>query len=183
MAHPSNVRLVITTSRRPTQRIREFCKDLFEVIPSSIKLNRGKLSVEGMCAMASDLGATGVLVVEREKGGPGRIVLLKSDVDGTWLQASALKLSHIRTRREHGSKGRGPTVEAMVAAQGMDRRERGLVDDIAALLGLVVVESPAKSVHRCVIEASPCDREVEFVVKVYPGGIQVGPSFVVGYAC
>jgi rRNA maturation protein Rpf1 len=182
MVHSSSVRLVITTSRRPTQRIREFCKDLFEVIPCSIKLNRGKLSIEGICSMASDLGATGVAVVEREKGGPGRIVLLKSDVNGTWLRASALRLSHIRTRREHGSKGRGPKVEAIVAAQDMDRRERGPVDDIATLLGLVVVEPPAKPVYRCVIEASPCDGEVEFVVKVYPGGNQVGPSFVVEHA-
>jgi len=180
-AYQANAKLVITTSRRPTQRIREFCRDLQRVIPNSIRMNRGKLSMDGLRAKASELGADSVLIVEREKGGPGRITLMKSDTSGLWSHTSVLALSHIRTRREFESKGRGQKIGAIVAAPSLNSRGRDLVTEISDFLGLSVVESFSKL--RCVIDAYPHNGEVEFVVRIYPEGKEVGPSFTIGYTC
>ncbi|RLI22700.1 hypothetical protein DRO54_00540 [Candidatus Bathyarchaeota archaeon] len=67
--------ILITTSRRPTRRIRTFCNDLARCIPNSIRINRGKLSREGLAEKAFELEADRVIVVNRWKGGPGKIEL------------------------------------------------------------------------------------------------------------
>lgn len=67
--------ILITTSRRPTRRIRTFCNDLSRCIPNSIRINRGKLSREGLAEKALELEADRVMIVDRWKGGPGKIEL------------------------------------------------------------------------------------------------------------
>ena len=67
--------IIITTSRRPTRRIRTFCNDLARCIPNSMRINRGKLSREGLAEKAYELEADRVIIVDRWKGGPGKIEL------------------------------------------------------------------------------------------------------------
>ena len=67
--------ILITTSRRPTRRIRTFCNDLSRCIPHSTRINRGKLSREGLAEKALELDADRVIIVDRWKGGPGKIEL------------------------------------------------------------------------------------------------------------
>mgnify|MGYP000020469244 CR=1 FL=1 len=50
-------KIIITTSRRPTRRIRSFCSDLERSIPNSIKITRGKLSFENLIEKALKLEA------------------------------------------------------------------------------------------------------------------------------
>ena len=65
--------LLITTSGRPVQRMRTLCNDLRRVIPKAIRINRGKLSIKGISEKALEIGADRIIIVERRKGGPGRI--------------------------------------------------------------------------------------------------------------
>jgi U3 small nucleolar ribonucleoprotein protein IMP4 len=75
--------LLITTSHRPTKRIRALGHDLKRMMPSAIQMNRGKLSFEEVVKQARIAGADRVMFLQRWKGGPGKIELyeLNSGVD------------------------------------------------------------------------------------------------------
>lgn len=65
--------LLITSSRRPTRSIRTLMRDLHTVIPNSHRMNRGKMSIEDLVETASNLKTKYVLIVDRWRGGPGKI--------------------------------------------------------------------------------------------------------------
>ncbi len=70
---PSRVRIIVTTSHRPSQRVRTFAKDLASVLPGAVKVNRGKSSMRDLYYDAVGLGAERVIVIGVWKGNPGTI--------------------------------------------------------------------------------------------------------------
>lgn len=75
--------IAIGTTRKPTQRIRSFIKELARVIPDSTRLTRGKQGFEEFCESALDLGATRILLIGAFHGNPGRIGFLNYSGE-TW---------------------------------------------------------------------------------------------------
>ena len=75
--------IAIGTTRKPTQRVRSFIKELTRVIPGSIRLTRGKQGFAEFCEGAHDAGATRLLLVGAFHGSPGRIGFLDYSGD-TW---------------------------------------------------------------------------------------------------
>lgn len=69
--------IAIGTTRKPTQRIRSFIKELSRVIPGSIRFTRGKQSFGEFCETAQDLGSTRILLVGAYHGNPGRLGFLE----------------------------------------------------------------------------------------------------------
>jgi len=69
--------MLITTSRRPTRRVRTLAKDLNRVIPNSIRVNRGKMNLLQVLTYASRLGLDHVMVINTWKGNPGKITFFK----------------------------------------------------------------------------------------------------------
>ena len=75
--------IAIGTTRKPTQRVRSFIKELTRVIPGSIRLTRGKQGFAEFCETAYEAGATRLLLVGAFHGSPGRIGFLNYSGD-TW---------------------------------------------------------------------------------------------------
>ncbi|MCJ7632204.1 hypothetical protein MUP77_07390 [Candidatus Bathyarchaeota archaeon] len=67
--------LLITTSHRPTRRIRTLSHDLQRMLPDSIQINRGKFNFKGLVEDALLAGADRLLIIQRWKGGPGKMEL------------------------------------------------------------------------------------------------------------
>jgi len=65
--------ILITTSRKPSPRLRSFVKDLTSVIPNTLKLNRGKKTLEDLLYDAIELNADRLIIVGEKKGNPGSI--------------------------------------------------------------------------------------------------------------
>ena len=70
---PERKNILLTTSRRPTNRIRSFCRELAGSLPDIVRINRGKLNLDGIVEKALEVDADRVVVVDRWKGGPGKI--------------------------------------------------------------------------------------------------------------
>ncbi|MEM1537523.1 MAG: hypothetical protein QXK12_03245 [Candidatus Nezhaarchaeales archaeon] len=70
-------RVYITTSLRPTRRVRSFCKDLRVGLGDAIYVNRGKKNFEEVVLEALKHGAKSILVVNTRKGNPGRVDLYR----------------------------------------------------------------------------------------------------------
>ena len=64
-------RTLITTSRRPNNRVRSFVKELSSTLPNTVRLNRGHLSMSELAREAMALGAERVLIVSSRRGNPG----------------------------------------------------------------------------------------------------------------
>lgn len=72
---PKRKKILLTTSRRPTNRIRRFLRDFAFCLPNIIRVNRGKLNLDGIIEKALEINANRVAIVDRWKGGPGKIQL------------------------------------------------------------------------------------------------------------
>ena len=92
--------ILLTTSRRPTGRIRTFCRDFVNSIPDVVRVNRGKMSLDGVAERAIELEADRVVVVDRWRRGPGKINLFRISSTGLKSVPPLMLISGIRLRRE-----------------------------------------------------------------------------------
>jgi len=94
--------ILLTTSHRPTRRIRSLCNDLTRSIPNSVRVNRGKMNFFDVAAKAIELGTNKFVVVDRWKGGPGRIRFFKVMDEEIKEIVPRLYVSGVKLRREFG---------------------------------------------------------------------------------
>lgn len=95
--------ILLTTSHRPTRRVRSLCNDLARSIPGLVKINRGKMSLFDLAEKAVQMNIGKIIVVDRWKGGPGRIRFFRI-IDGKIGEKSPrLYVSGVRLRRELGA--------------------------------------------------------------------------------
>jgi rRNA maturation protein Rpf1 len=93
--------IVISTTRKPTQRIRSFIKELNRVIPGSKRLTRGKQAFAEFCEAAYDLGATRIMLVGAFHGNPGRIGFLQYSQDTWKFYPPTIILKSVQLLREN----------------------------------------------------------------------------------
>jgi len=92
--------ILLTTSRRPTNRMRTLCHDLARSIPKVVRINRGKLNLDGIAEKALEFNADRVIIVDRWKGGPGKIKLFQAGPEGLILVPPLIFVGGIRLQRE-----------------------------------------------------------------------------------
>jgi len=95
--------IIVTTSHRPTQRVRSFVKDLASVLPYAVKVNRGKASLLDLYYDAMAIGAKRVIVVGVKKGNPGiiRVYVPREPPEIGLDEIVVISLSGVKLRREH----------------------------------------------------------------------------------
>lgn len=92
--------ILLTTSRRPTSRLRTFCRDIARVIPGTMRTNRGKMSLNQLAERAVEEGISRLVIIERWKGGPGRIKLCKIEGGEIVQEQPQVYIQGIRLQRE-----------------------------------------------------------------------------------
>ena len=92
--------ILLTTSHRPTRRVRSLCNDLTRSIPGLTRVNRGKMSLLQVAERTIQIGAKKFIIVDRWKGGPGRRRLFEV-TDGSFSEIPPrLYISGVKLRRE-----------------------------------------------------------------------------------
>ncbi len=122
--------IAIGTTRKPTQRIRTFIKELSRVIPRSTRLTRGKQGFAEFCENASELGATRILLVGAFHGNPGRIGFL-NQVGETWEfypPTIIIKSSQLLRDGEHSPPPRIKKLVVLPDVQTDQRKSMMLAD-------------------------------------------------------
>lgn len=99
-AEPSKI--LITTSRNPTQTIRTFCNDLTRSIPNSLRANRGKSSLDNLAEKALEYEAGKVIICDRWKGGLGKIQLFEVGGSGFVQFYPLICVKKVNLRRTFG---------------------------------------------------------------------------------
>ncbi len=92
--------IIITTCRRPTRRLRSFVKDLAKVIPNSIRVNRGKMSLKDLIAYSRSLGARMIILVGLRHGNPGIVRFIELTEFGYTFKPPIIQILSVRLIRE-----------------------------------------------------------------------------------
>lgn len=96
-------KILLTTSRNPTPRIRTFCNELSRMIPGIVRVNRGKMSADEVAEKALECEADRIVIVDRRHGGPGDIKLFKIGETGLVSTPPVIHVAGIRLQRDFGS--------------------------------------------------------------------------------
>jgi len=129
--------ILITTSHRPSRRTRTLIRDLSHVIPGSVRVNRGKKSLEDLRQEAIKYGLDRVLVVGERKGNPGLLRFYKAAIASITPTNAQVILSGVTLRRElFGKKPeRVPHVRELAVAHQPTENLRMFAEALAEGLG------------------------------------------------
>jgi rRNA maturation protein Rpf1 len=131
--------ILLTTSRRPNGRLRTFCRDLANSILDVTRVNRGKMSLDGVAEKAIELEADRVVVVDRWHGGPGKINLFQISSTGLKPVPPIMLIRGIRLRREL-RKGRRHARSSAITMEPEDSTElTRIAERLSKFFGLPVL--------------------------------------------
>jgi rRNA maturation protein Rpf1 len=177
--------LLLTTSRRPTPRIRTFCRDLTCSIPNVVRINRGKLSLDGIAEKTLELNANQVIIVDRWKGGPGKIEFFKIGQEGLVLVPPIMYVAGIKLRREFDKVKTKPVRSLIITTSSEDSNEitriaRSLSNFLNVPLSQMdkTVSKFKTSMH---ISTNDLHRtQVTFMLRL-PENVEIGPRITLSH--
>lgn len=175
--------ILLTMSRRPTKGIRTFCKDLARSIPKVIRINRGKLNREGLIEKALELDANRLIIVNRWKGGPGKIELFQVNATRLIPVSPLLYVKGVKLQREFkGTKEKAPRkIRSLALSVQPEHREseaRKLGETLSKFLGIPMLSegeanlSEFQALLRVFLDA---ENRVGITFIRLPEAVEIGP--------
>jgi rRNA maturation protein Rpf1 len=169
--------MLLTTSRRPTRRIRTLCHDFVRSVPSIVRINRGKLNLDGVAERAVELNANRVVVIDRWKAGPGKIKLFRIEQNGLAPVPPLMYISGVRLRREFEAKTK--RIRSLVVTMEPENPTETIriteqLSDFFNLPMLPIDEAVTKyqaSMHIS-LDAS---RRTQIIFMLFPQTVEIGP--------
>lgn len=77
------VRIALSSSRDPSIRVRQFLNELAESIPNSVKINRGRMSLDELVVRAMEKRAKYIFYVMTRKGNPLAFKFIEIDYENS----------------------------------------------------------------------------------------------------
>jgi len=175
-------KVLLTTSRRPTSLMRTLCRDLARSIIDIVRVNRGKLSLDGVAEKALECAAEKVVIVDRWQGGPGKIQLFKVRPDGLMSIPPIIFVSGIRLRREFGeAKSRRVGSLAMIVPSRSHERVFEVAEALSSFFNIPFL-SMNEAVSRCNTAmhlSFDSKGRVQFTFLSLPRKVEMGPRITI----
>jgi len=176
--------ILLTTSRRPTRRIRTFCRDLARSIPNVVRINRGKLNLDGICERALEFNADRVVIVDRWRGGPGKIEFFQTGTEGLIPASPPMCIADIRLQREfEGTKAK--PIQSLTITTPIEKNPQ--VTNIAEFLSNFL-NIPMSSMDEAVLSYSAtmhislnASRRTQITFMLLPETVEVGPCVILSH--
>jgi len=173
--------MLLTTSRRPTARMRAFCRDLENSLPDVTRVNRGKMSLDGVAEKAIELEADRVIVVDRWYGGLGKINLFKLTSTGLKAVPPLMLIDKLHLRRElnEGRRGAQSSVITLQPEDSVDLKR--IAGHLSKYFGLPVLPLyKASQNHRASMHFSfDSSMHVQITFMLLAQMIEIGPRVVI----
>lgn len=173
-------KILLTTSRSPTPKIRTFCNDLTRVIPSVVRVNRGKMSMGEVAEKALEYGADRVVIVDRWQGGPGKIEFFHIGTEGLVPASPVLHVAGIRLQREFAPVRLKP-VHSLVIIQSADNSME-IANSLSKFFNVpVLFEKEELSKYQVAMRIlHDATRRVQITFMLLPQKVEVGPRITLG---
>jgi len=84
--------------------MRTLCRDLHYSIPFTVRINRGKLSLEGIAEKSMEFDAKKVVIIERWKRGLGKILFFNVEPHGLGGTPPIIYIYSVEFRRDFGEQ-------------------------------------------------------------------------------
>lgn len=179
--------ILLTTSHRPTRRIRSLCNDLARSIPGLKRVNRGKMSLLEVAEKSLEMGAEKFIVVDRWKGGPGRIRLFEISDGSFWERSPRLYVSGVKLRREYKIPRDivDKTINSLFldASETVDEEVERFRLSIAEFLNLPAIRSLSEALNyeACIRISSGVDSWAYISFHLLSGNIEIGPRIKISH--
>jgi len=171
--------ILLTTCRRPTERIRSFASELSHSIPKCRSLNRGKLSLEALAGRCFELGCDKALILQRWMGGPGKIQLLELRNSDLIEIPPLIYLADVELRREYGAVGRFQAEAITVQSEANSELVR-LANSLSNFFELPLVTLPCGGSYRVALHVLQHSRwKAKVVLASSPSIRELGPSLTI----
>lgn len=176
--------ILITTSRRPTRGIRTLCHDLARCVPKAFRVNRGKMSLDGVGEKAIELNADRVIIVNRWKGGPGKIELFQVGSEGLNPVPPLLYVAGVRLQREFKTRTRPIRSVAVTITPEVSPEIVKIAESLANFLKVPLSSvGEAASRYQASMRLSLNDTgHIQITFLLFPGAIEVGPRITLSHA-
>ena len=169
--------ILLTTSRRPTGRMRTLCRDLANSIPYVVRVNRGKMSLDEVAERAIEFEADRIVLVERWRGGPGKINLFQASSTGLNSIPPSMLISGVRLRREF-EEGTRHARSSVVTVEPKDPSElEEVAGHLSKYFGLPVLSlDEASESHRVSMHLSfDPSRRLQITFLLLSRTVEIGP--------
>jgi len=177
----SSRRILLTTSRNPTPRIRTFCNDLARAISGLVRVNRGKMSTDEIAEKALEYDAECVVIVDRWHGGLDSIRFFQIGESGLISVPPVLHVSGIRLRREFGVVKVKPAVSLVVLASETSVRVLTIAESLSKFFAIPIalVNEAVKIGPTSMAISLDESNRIVMTFMVEPNHVEVGPRIIV----
>ncbi len=163
--------------------MRTFCNDLARCLPGAIRINRGKLSRDGVAEKAVELKADRVIIIDRWKGGPGKVEFFF--VKGGLVKAGLLLyVRGIKLQREFVEVKPKPARSLAVSTISTDDDVKGLSESLAEFLRTQLMstdEAITKGVQTLAYISKDALGCVQLTFVTLPDRKEVGPRMTMSH--
>jgi len=129
--------LLITTSRKTSNRVRSFARDLWTVLPNTERFNRGGQGLSEIAARVRQTGAHAALIISMWKGNPSILSFTSSSEE----ELASIKVEMAMLRREvNAAKKKINRVIGVFVESNSSEKTRALGEMLASFLGLELAE-------------------------------------------
>lgn len=179
-----NKGVLLSTSRKPTRRMRSFCHDLTRCVPGIIQLNRGKLSMDGLAEEALEFNADRVMIVSRWKGRLGKIELYRIGATGLTSFSPIVYVKSISLQREFGRKKKSGRIRSLAAtlSTGVSPETREAAEAFSEFFKLSLLSVDQAFSNRysvCMHFSLNPSKHTQITFLLLPRKIEIGPRITV----
>jgi U3 small nucleolar ribonucleoprotein protein IMP4 len=169
--------IVIGSTRKPTQRIRSFIKELVHVIPHATRITRGKQALSEFLEEAHTMGASKILLVGGFHGNPGRLGFLEWQEDKWVFIPPTILLKSVTLLREQRTPVRSPKRLYVFPETAKDQRSAHLLAQAIEVSLVDSEELPFLPSQGSILRVALRHRRLDFVSLQQD--IVMGPSMVI----
>jgi rRNA maturation protein Rpf1 len=167
--------------------MRTLCNEISYNIPSAVRINRGKLSLEGIAEKSMAFNAEKVLIIEKWKFGAAKIQLFHVKPEGLERVPPTIYVRHLRFRRNLAAEMmRGRRIKSIAMAASLYKNaevmklEKALSDFFALpVLSLEKVVNRKYDAAMQIKTTSQKDLIITFMLL--PELVEMGPQILVSH--
>ena len=173
--------ILLTTSRRPTRRTRTLCQDFARSIPNVVRINRGKLSLDGIAERALELNADRVIVVDRWKGGPGKIKLFLTEPTGLSPVPPLMHVAGIRLQREFEAETKPVRSLVVTTAQENSPEAMKVAEHLSNFLNFPMssINETASKYQASMHVSHNSSGRIQITFMLLPQMVEIGPRITI----
>jgi len=167
--------------------MRTLCRDISYTFPYIVQINRGKLSLEGIAEKELELNAEKVMVVDRWKGGPGKVEFFEVRQGGLEGVFPTIYLRSVKFRRDFGEKmlrGRRIRSVAMAVSPKENFEVKKTEKALSAFFGVptLSLEEAVNGKYDIVMQIlTDSSNSIIITFRLVPELVEVGPRIEISY--